>query len=141
MKDNNDEWREKMLNESSQGMREFFTVNDLENISDEIFQEMCEVQLEIESWNRADQVEDLWDDGKKFLKENFNVDDVNALSDKDFNDLGRKLGSIEADEIVKLHRPGENLSEVGAIASGIVTYMGNQYTEGGRRYKGNENKD
>lgn len=74
------------------------------------------------------------DEQAKFLKEEYGVDDVNALSDAAYNELYDKLCDIEVDETCKAI-DSEILSDLGMMAEGLVTYMGNQFIEGGRRWK------
>jgi len=70
-----------------------------------------------------------------FLKENFGVDDVDALSDEDYDELYEKLCEIEVNEVCKADNGNSPLSEYGNNATDVVTYMGNQFIEGGRRWR------
>ena len=71
-----------------------------------------------------------------FLKENFNIDDVDALSDDDYRDLLYKLVMIEADAIDESIVSGKPLSKYGDMAGSCATSMSFQYHEGGKRWKG-----
>jgi hypothetical protein len=75
-----------------------------------------------------------------FLKENFNVDDVHTLSDEAYEELYDKLCDIEVHEVSKAIDEAcgdeEKVSAFGEMVADIVTYMGNQFIEGGKRYLG-----
>ena len=77
-----------------------------------------------------------------FLKENFDVDNVDALSDDDYDDLYEKLCDIEVHEVGKSAETNTPVSAYGNTVADIVTYMGNQFIEGGKRYfnESTENK-
>ena len=75
-----------------------------------------------------------------FLKENFNVDDVNALSDKDYHELYEKICQIEVHEASIADDGDGPMSEYGNNVTDVVTYMGNQFIEGGRRWRGDKSK-
>ena len=83
---------------------------------------------------------DLFDDGKEFLKENFNITDVNNLSDDDYMKLYDELCDIEEDEVIKAINESteenqKSISGYGNMVASIVTYMGNQFIEGGLRFE------
>lgn len=60
----------------------------------------------------------LNEEQNKFLLDNFNVEDINALDDDTYDEIGDKLLSMEAEEII---RAGDNdLSERGQLISSIV---------------------
>ena len=84
---------------------------------------------------RSYQTRDLNPRGVAFLKEHFGItEDINSLSDEDFYDLQFKVFDIECDENSKASETDSPRSELGNEASAIVTYMGAQWGEGGRRW-------
>jgi hypothetical protein len=68
-----------------------------------------------------------------FLKEQFGIDDLTALTNDEYIKVYDELCEIEVDEVCKL-ADFEPMSEIGAIAVGLVTHMGNnmQFEEGNR---------
>jgi len=115
--------------------------------TDEKFLELLEYRLNSAKSICKDQIEDLWDEGVEFLRKYLNVTvDINTLSDEEFKKLQNKLHNIEYDEAMKVDKLPEGLitwedgrqcsvSEHGANAMRIASYMSSQYYEGGRRYK------
>jgi hypothetical protein len=76
----------------------------------------------------------------KWLKEHFDVDDVDALSDKAFYELSEKLFNIEVDEVSKAtvkagsgNYEAPYISEYGNMAIGIHGYLEYHLSEGGSR--------
>ena len=60
----------------------------------------------------------LNEEQKKFLLDNFKVEDINALDDEAYDKLGDELFSLEADEVEKA---GDNdFSERGQLIASIV---------------------
>jgi len=59
----------------------------------------------------------------KFLKEEFDIDDVNSLSDEAYMELSEKLVGIECDPS-EYSEDGECYSYRGQLASAIITEMG-----------------
>ena len=55
---------------------------------------------------------------KKFLLDNFNVEDINDLDDEAYDELGDKLFSMEASEVSKAGK--NDLSERGKLIVSIV---------------------
>jgi len=90
--------------------------------------------------------DDLTVSEKTFLKDCFGVDDLHALSDDAYMELYDKLCDIEVNETYKTIEVGyksdglgcvtgsKPMSIFGVMASDLVTFMGNQFIEGGRRY-------
>jgi len=81
----------------------------------------------------------LGDEQLKFLEENYNINDIHKLSGEEYLDLYDKLCTIEIHEVSKaideaVTGKPEVVSRLGVLVSDIVTFMGNQFIEGGRRY-------
>lgn len=60
----------------------------------------------------------LNEEQKKFLLDNFDVKDINALEHEEYDKLGNELFSMEADEIIKAG--DDDLSERGQLIVSIV---------------------
>ena len=75
----------------------------------------------------------LSDKANNFLKEKFNIDDIEALSDWEYANLYEEVCCMEVKAFEEVIDTGNPISEEGDIASSYVTYMGFQYEEGGRR--------
>ena len=75
----------------------------------------------------------LSDNEAKFLKEHFNVDDVHALSDEAYSELYEELCSIEVSEVCKADDNGVPMNAYGETVADIVSYMGYEFLEGGKR--------
>ena len=73
-----------------------------------------------------------------FVKEQFGITDVDALSSEEYSEFYDKLCDIEVDTSFEAHENGTPLSEYGHKVAGVVTYMGNQFIEGGKRWEGIE---
>lgn len=81
--------------------------------------------------------------GKKrdaFLKENFNIDNIDSLTDIEFNELYDKLYDIYMDELDKKTDPEEEISEYCSLVSDWVSYMARQYDDDGKRKQSDNNK-
>jgi len=96
-------------------------------ISDDDFVKWCDFLC-------IDFDEDRWDEGKAFLKENYNISDIDSISDDEYFDLFDELVEIEEDEAWKIRKTGGPTSELGGIVSSIVSYMRDQTLKGGKRY-------
>lgn len=66
---------------------------------------------------------------KAYLKAEFDVEDVDALGDDEFDELYEKLCDIEVSEVCDASEEDRDVSEVGELVADIVTYMGNQYAD------------
>ena len=120
--------------------RKDVTMDSFADMSDEFIEMVIEDHIWAEEnvmipyWT-----EDLDEDLAEFLKERFNITvDINTLSDKEFSELYRKVCRIEIAEAGKISENDEPISELGDLASSVVTYMGYQFREGGRRWDGRE---
>ena len=60
----------------------------------------------------------LSEEQKKFLLDNFDVKDINTLEHEEYDKLGNKLFSLEADEIIKAG--DDELSKRGQMIVSIV---------------------
>jgi hypothetical protein len=69
-----------------------------------------------------------------FLEKHFNVSNVDKLSNYEYHRLYDKLCDIEVHETCKADDEGVEMSDYGNMIADIVTYMGNQFIEGGKRY-------
>ena len=79
----------------------------------------------------------LSDRANNFLKERFNIDDIEPLSDFEYAKLYEEVYCMELKAFEEVIDTGNTISEEGDIASSCVTYMGFQYQEGGWRWKRN----
>ena len=95
----------------------------------------CEIYECVDKWIKS--VTDLNDKEKAFLKEYYNINDINILSKDEYNELQEKLVFIDYTESRKLDNIPpindeysikwyeNNCSQLGQMASGIVTFMSN----------------
>lgn len=60
----------------------------------------------------------LNEEQQKFLLDNFNVEDINALDDDTYDEVGDELLSMEAEEVQKAG--DDDLSERGKLIASIV---------------------
>ena len=77
----------------------------------------------------------LGDTLSAFVLERFGIADVDALSDEAYNEFYDKLCNIEEDEAVLAAETSKPISEYGRNVTDVVTYMGNQFIEGGKRWE------
>ena len=71
---------------------------------------------------------------EKILKECYNVDDIDALSDDEHQYLYEWIANFVGDECLKAERSKTNVSDFIVKLDNIVSYMGNQYRNGKRKY-------
>ena len=96
------------------------------------FRNMAVVNLELE----------LDDNEKLLLREQFNVEDIDALSHHEILKLYNLLQEIEIGELCKACENEDGtctkemrpLSEYGLMVAGIMGYISTQYIEGGKRF-------
>ena len=70
-----------------------------------------------------------------FIKDNFGIDDADALSDEEWHELFEKVACIEVDELDKAADENRPLSRYGELAMSCVDAMSNPSTKGGNRHR------